>query len=73
MSKRPFGWDGRAISRIAKARYGGFKEMFVAHGWPETGRAMVPAIRARINEKYGSVEAFCQRNGYDPDAPENAL
>lgn len=49
------GWDAQAIRDIAESHYGGFAQMFEAHGWPERGAQMMPAqgtaIQAATNWK----------------------
>lgn len=52
------GWDATAIRDIADGHYGGFAEMFEAHGWPERGAQMMPAQGKRIAELYGTVANF---------------
>ena len=52
------GWDAKAISEIAKKAFGGFRQMFKHHGWPEQGRAMMPNAGKRVKETYGSVKSF---------------
>lgn len=56
------GWDAKAIARIAQDSYGGLRQMFEAHGWPERGAAMMPAQQKRVAETYGSVEAFVEKH-----------
>jgi len=55
------GWDAQAISRTAKEVFGGYREMFEYHGWPERGSKMMPNAGKRIKEHYGSVENFVVR------------
>ena len=55
MTREP-GWDAKAIADIARDHYGGLREMFEAHGWPERGQKMMPAQQMRVAGKYGSVE-----------------
>lgn len=52
------GGDAQAISRIAGDYYGGFAQMFEAHGWPERGNKMMPSVQAHVVNTYGSVRAF---------------
>jgi hypothetical protein len=52
------GWDAKAIARIARNRWGGFRQMFEALGWPERGSQMMISAPRRIVETYGSIEAF---------------
>ena len=52
------GWDAQAISSIAEEHYGGLKELFEAHGWPERGSNMMPTQQCRVAEVYGSVANF---------------
>ena len=55
---RRWGWDAQGIARVAK-RFGGYAEMFEAHGWrePNPSRLMTSSPQ-RICAMYGSVEAF---------------
>ena len=57
-NKRSPGWDAKLISKIAKNHYGGFKEMFEAHGWPERGSQMMQSVQSRVAETYGSIRLF---------------
>ena len=52
------GGDAIAISRIAREKFGGYREMFIHHGWPERGKDMIPAVQSRVANHYGSVKAF---------------
>ena len=54
------GGDQQAISRVAKAHFGGsHKEMFEYHGWVlEPGQHYMHQAAPRIVETYGSVRAF---------------
>lgn len=52
------GGDAQAIKRIANDYYGGYKNMFEAHGWPERSTKIMPAVQSRVVEVYGSVRAF---------------
>ena len=52
------GWDAQAINIIAEEHYGGLKELFEAHGWPERGSSMMPIQQRRVAEVYGSVANF---------------
>ncbi|QDL91079.1 GIY-YIG nuclease family protein [Paroceanicella profunda] len=52
------GGDAQAIRRIANDYYGGYAEMFAAHGWPERGNKLMPSVQARVVDTYGSVRAF---------------
>ncbi len=54
------GGDAQAIKRIAESYYGGYANMFEAHGWPERSTKIMPAVQARVVETYGSVRAFEQ-------------
>ncbi|MFL9828080.1 hypothetical protein [Rhodoplanes sp. SY1] len=54
------GGDAQAIRRIAEDYYGGYKNMFEAHGWPERGDKIIPAVQSHVVETYGSVRAFEQ-------------
>lgn len=56
--KLPQGWDAQAIRRIATNYYGGYANMFEAHGWPERSQKMMTAAQGRVVEVYGSVKAF---------------
>lgn len=53
------GGDARAISDVARARFGGsYQAMFEHHGWPERGAEMMRKVQTRVAETYGSVAAF---------------
>ncbi|WP_129218890.1 GIY-YIG nuclease family protein [Lichenibacterium ramalinae] len=52
------GWDAKAINSIAEERFGGFLGLFEAEGWPERGRAMMPAVGRRVVQGYGTVQDF---------------
>lgn len=52
------GGDAKAISYIARNYFGGFREMFVHHGWPERGSGMMQKVQSRVTETYGSVKNF---------------
>jgi hypothetical protein len=56
------GWDAKAITRIAKEKYGGTLQMFEAHGWSERGSRMMIAQQRLVKERYGSVAAFVQHH-----------
>ena len=55
---RGAGWDAKAIQRIAQDQYGGMTELFEAHGWPERGRHMLPAVQGRVADVYGTIVSF---------------
>lgn len=63
MNDHPPGWDAKAIAAIAAKKFGGFKEMFEAHGWEERGPEMMRKVQARVVETYGSVRAFVEKHG----------
>lgn len=52
------GGDAKAIAEIAKERFGGYREMFKYHGWPERGSDMMCKVQTRVAETYGSVHEF---------------
>ncbi len=52
------GHDAKLISRLAKDVFGGYREMFVHHDWPERGSDMMRKVQSRAAETYGSVEGF---------------
>lgn len=56
--KYPQGGDAKAITVTANAYYGGYKNMFEVHGWPERGDKLMTSAPARIVEAYGSIEEF---------------
>jgi hypothetical protein len=62
MTKRSYepGGDQKAISRVAKAHFGGsHKAMFEHHGWVlEPGQQYMHQAAPRIVATYGSVRAF---------------
>ena len=53
------------IREIVHDRYGGYVELFQAHGWPERGSDMQGAVERRIAETYGTGQAF-ERWHVDP-------
>lgn len=61
------GGDAKAIANVAKAKFGGFKEMFEHHGWPERGSDMMRKVQTRVVETYGSVKAFEARYAAEAD------
>ncbi len=52
------GWDAKAIHEIARKKYGGLRELFEHHEWPERGSDMMRQVQSRIKNNYGSVEKF---------------
>lgn len=42
------GGDAKIIAEIAKARFGGFVQMFEHHGWPERGSDMMRKVQTRV-------------------------
>ena len=58
MSEFTPGGDAQAIWRIADNHYGGARQMFEAHEWPERGSDMMRKVQTRVKECYGSVSAF---------------
>jgi peptidyl-dipeptidase A len=55
------GGDAKAISEVAKRRFGGsYQAMFEHHGWPERGQDMMRKVQSRVAETYGSISAFEQ-------------
>lgn len=52
------GGDAQAIAEIARRRFGGFREMFEHHEWPERGSDMMRKVQTRVVETYGSVRGF---------------
>ena len=52
------GGDAKAISEVARRVFGGYTQMFEAHGWPERGSNMMQKVQTRVKEHYGSVAAF---------------
>lgn len=52
------GGDATAISRIAAEVYGGFRQMFDAHGWVAPGEKLMTTAPTLIVEQYGSIRAF---------------
>ena len=52
------GGDAQAIKRVADTYYGGYKNMFEAHHWPERGEKIIPAVQKRVVDTYGTVRAF---------------
>lgn len=66
------GWDAKAIHDIARIHYGGLREMFAFHGWPETGSQMMRQVQKRVKLSYGSVEAFLERHRTNPNETAQA-
>ena len=60
--KKP-GWDAQAIHKIAKDKFGGLKEMFEYHGWPERGSEMMTSVSTHVVDRYQSVENFRREIG----------
>lgn len=60
MMREP-GWDAKAIARISRAEFGGLRQMFEAHNWPERGQKMMPSVQSRVAEHYGSIEEFVEK------------
>ncbi|MDJ0857444.1 MAG: hypothetical protein QNJ03_00090 [Dinoroseobacter sp.] len=60
--RRGPGWDAKVIHRIAREKFGGLKEMFEAHDWPERGSEMMRAVQRRVKEHYGSIDSFKEKN-----------
>jgi len=52
------GGDAKAISRIATEVYGGFRQMFDAHGWDAPGEKLMTSASALIVKQYGTIRAF---------------
>lgn len=57
----PPGGDAQVIAEIARKRFGGYREMFKHHGWPERGSDMMRKVQTRVAETYGTVRAFEER------------
>lgn len=60
MTNHPPGWDAKVISLVASEVFGDFERMFVVHGWPERGEAMMRKVQTRVAESYGSVQKFAE-------------
>lgn len=52
------GGDAQAIKRVAETYYGGYRNLFDAHGWIEQGSRMMISAPRFIVETYGSIRAF---------------
>lgn len=52
------GGDAQAIREIATNVYGGYRQMFDAHGWDAPGNKLMTSAPALIVERYGSIRAF---------------
>lgn len=52
------GGDQQAIAKIANEIYGGYPEMFEAHGWDWPGSKAMALSSKLIKDYYGSIEAF---------------
>lgn len=71
MSKFTPGGDAKAISRIAKARYGSFLQMFQHHAWPERGSDMMRKVQTRVKDQYGSIAAFVEQHEHPVPGGDN--
>ncbi len=58
------GWDAKAIAESARRCYGGYEEMFKAHGWHERGEEMMRKVQTRVADTYGSVENFVTEHAH---------
>lgn len=52
------GDDAKTVSRIAENVYGGFQQMFDAHGWIARGNKLMTSAPALIVKHYGSIREF---------------
>lgn len=52
------GGDATAIADTARKYYGGYREMFDAHGWDASGEKLMTSAPRLIVDKYGSIRAF---------------
>ena len=57
-NKYPIGGDARVIAEIAKKRFGGYREMFNHHGWPERDSDMMRNVQIGVAETYDNVRTF---------------
>jgi hypothetical protein len=60
------GGDAQAIQRVANDYYGGYANLFEAHGWPERGAKIMPAVQRHVVNTYGSVRAFEESHPRSP-------
>lgn len=68
------GGDAKAISRIARDHYGGYRQMFDHFGWDAPGNKLMTSAPRLIAEKYGSIrhfEAAHQKPPVEPFASTN--
>lgn len=56
------GGDAQAIQQIANSYYGGYRNMFEAHGWDAPGSKMMTSAPALIVQAYGSIREFEERH-----------
>lgn len=68
---RKQGWDKAAIGRIARDAYGGYPDLFDAHGWSTDGKMTSQIAPTRVVETYGSVDAFVK--AHEAGVEGNAL
>ena len=54
--------DAQAIKRVAESYYGGYRNMFDAHGWSERNDQMIADAPRRIIQTYGSVQSFEEKH-----------
>lgn len=68
------GGDQKAISQIAQEVYGGYRELFDAHGWEWVGSNSMAQSATLIKNFYGSIESFVKYQGLDglPEDPFEA-
>lgn len=52
------GGDAQAIKEVAEQVYGGYRQMFDAHGWNVPGDKLMTSASSLIVENYGSIESF---------------
>lgn len=64
------GGDQQAITKIANEHYGGYRELFDAHGWPWTGQRAMSDSSKLIKNFYGSIANFVKYRDTD-GLPEN--
>lgn len=61
-SARPPGWDAKAIHEIAWKNYGGLRQMFEAHSWPERGSEMMRSVQRHVAADYETVDGFIAKH-----------
>ena len=64
------GGDQKAITKIANEHYGGYRELFEAHGWRWTGQKAMADSSTLVKDFYGTIANFAQYRDVN-GLPEN--